>query len=43
MLSVYDEIKGYKEDWLEIVQRMEEGRVRKQAVWYRTGRNKRSW
>jgi hypothetical protein len=36
-------LKGYGEDLLERVEIMEEGRVPKQAVCYRSGRNKSSW
>jgi hypothetical protein len=43
VFSVNGKIKGHKEGWLERVERMEGGRVPKQAVWYRPGRNKRSW
>jgi hypothetical protein len=39
VLLVNDKIKGYREDWLERVERTE-GRVPKQDVWYRRGRNK---
>jgi hypothetical protein len=35
VFSVNDRIRRYRQDWLEHAERMEEGRVPKQALWYR--------
>jgi hypothetical protein len=49
VFSVNDRIRRYRQDWLEHVERMEEGRVLKQALWYRPkgrrdlGRPRRRW
>jgi hypothetical protein len=46
---INDRIRRYRQDWLEHVERMEEGRVPKQALWYRPkgrrdpGRPRRRW
>jgi predicted nucleic acid-binding Zn-ribbon protein len=36
VFSINDRIRRYRQDSLEHVERMEEGRVPKQALWYRT-------
>jgi hypothetical protein len=49
LFSVNDRIRRYRQDWLEHVERMDEGRVLKQALWYRPkgrrdlGRPHRRW
>jgi hypothetical protein len=49
MFSNNDGIRRYIQDWLEHVEMMEEGRVLKQALWYRPkgrgepGKPRRSW
>jgi hypothetical protein len=49
MFSINDRIRRYIQDWLEGVEMMEEGRVLKQALWYRPkgkrdpNRPRRSW
>jgi hypothetical protein len=49
VFSINDRIRRYRQDWLEHVERMEEGRVLKQALWYRPkgrrdpGRPRKSW
>jgi hypothetical protein len=35
VFSINYRIGRYRQDWLEHVERMEEGRVPKQALWYR--------
>jgi hypothetical protein len=35
VFSINDGIRRYRQDWLEDVERMEEGRGPKQALWYR--------
>jgi hypothetical protein len=35
VFSINDRIRSYKQHWLEHVERMEEGRAPKQALWYR--------
>jgi hypothetical protein len=48
VFSINDRIRRYKQDWLEYVDRIE-GRVLKQALWYRPkerrdpGRPRRRW
>jgi hypothetical protein len=49
VFSINDRIRRYRQDWLEHVERMEEGRVPKQTLWYRPkgrrdpGRPRRRW
>jgi hypothetical protein len=35
VFSINDRIRRYRQDWLEHVEMMEEGRGLKQALWYR--------
>jgi hypothetical protein len=35
VFSINDIIRRHRQDWLEHVERTEEGRVPKQALWYR--------
>jgi hypothetical protein len=49
VFSTNNRIRRYRQDWLEHVERMEGGRVPKQALWYRPrgrrdpGRPRRRW
>jgi hypothetical protein len=49
VFSINDRTRRYRQDWLEHVERMEEERVPKQAVWYRPkgrrdpGGQRRGW
>jgi hypothetical protein len=48
VFSINDRIRRYRQDWLEHVERMEEGQVLKQGLWYPKGRRdpgrpRRSW
>jgi hypothetical protein len=49
VFSINDRIRRYRQDWLEHVERMKEGRVPKQALWCRPkgrrdpGRPRRRW
>jgi hypothetical protein len=49
VFSINDRIRRYRQDWLEHVEKKEEGRVPKRALWYRPkgrrdpGRPRRKW